>query len=88
MPTDTTSVIDAEPTTLSSPNLSRSDGLENDGPQQPPLPLLGVPLTGNLLFTTSWITSLGIAKAAYSYRGQSVISPTLDWVGGTVMTLM
>ena len=91
MPTDIRLVTDAGPATFSSLDLPRRDDLENDSdgrPQQRSMPLLVVPLTGNLLFTTSWITGVGIAKAAYSYHGQSVISPTLDWVGGTVLTLM
>lgn len=48
---------------------------------------LGVALTGNRLFTTSWILGLGIPKAVYSNRGQSLISPTLDWVGGILFSL-
>lgn len=87
MPTDRKSIINAELPTYSSFD-PRSDGLENDSRRQRSTPLLGVPLTGNLLFMITWITSFGIAKAAYSYHGQSVISPTLDWVGGTVLTLM
>ena len=89
MPTDIRPVTDVELATISSPNLPRRDGLEDDSPQQRSMPLLVVPLTGNLLFTISWITGVGIAKAVYSYHGRhSVISPTLDWVGGTVLTLM
>jgi hypothetical protein len=34
---------------------------------------------GHFLFTISWILGLGILKAVYSYRGQSLISTTLDW---------
>ena len=88
MTTEIRPVTDAGPATFSSLNLPSRDDLENDGPQQRSMPLLVVPLTGNLLFTTSWITGIGIAKAAYSYHGQSVISPTLDWVGGTVLALV
>jgi hypothetical protein len=39
---------------------------------------LGAPLTGNRLLTMSWIVGLGITKAVCFYRGQSLISPTLD----------
>ena len=49
---------------------------------------LGVPLTGNRLFTISWIVGLGIPKAVYSYRGLSLVSMTLDLVGGIILTLM
>ncbi|KAF8473092.1 hypothetical protein DFH94DRAFT_765973 [Russula ochroleuca] len=51
------------------------------------MPLV-VPLTGNRLFTISWILGLGIPKAVYSYRGQSLISTTLDLVGGIILTLI
>ena len=88
MPTDRKSIIDPELATSSPPYIPRSDGSENDSLLQRSTPLLGVPLTGNLLFMMTWITSFGIAKAVYSYHGQSVISPTLDWVGGTILTLM
>ncbi|KAF8467899.1 hypothetical protein DFH94DRAFT_816876 [Russula ochroleuca] len=57
---------------------------EDDGRR----PLLGIPLTGNLLFSISWILGLGIPKAVYSYRGQSVIPTTLDWVVGITFTLI
>jgi hypothetical protein len=49
---------------------------------------LGVALTGYRLFTTSWILGLGIPKAVYSSRGQSLVSPTLDWVGGIMLSLV
>ncbi|KAH9993614.1 hypothetical protein BJV77DRAFT_997784 [Russula vinacea] len=60
---------------------------QDDSEQKRPIPL-GVPLTGNILFTISWILGLGIPKAVYSYRGQSLISPTLDWVAGIIFTLI
>src|SRR5258708_8447104 len=31
---------------------------------------------------------IGIPKAVYSYYGQSLISPTLDWLGGIMFTLL
>jgi hypothetical protein len=49
---------------------------------------LGVELTGYRLLTTSVILGFGIPKAVYSYSGQSIISTTLDWVAGTILTLM
>jgi hypothetical protein len=30
----------------------------------------------------------GIAKAVYSYRGQSLISTTMDWVAGIVIVVL
>jgi len=49
---------------------------------------LGVELTGYRLLTTSIILGLGIPKAVYSYHEQSLVSPTLDWVAGTLLALM
>ena len=49
---------------------------------------LGVMLTGYRLLTTIVIMSIGIPKAVYSYYGQSLISPSLDWVGGIIITLL
>ena len=63
------------------------DNTQDDSRQQRPMPL-GVALTGNILFTMSWIVGLGVPKAVYSYNGQSLISPTLDWVAGVIFTLM
>lgn len=63
------------------------DNTQDDSRQQLPMPL-GVALTGNILFTMSWIVGLGVPKAVYSYHGQSLISPTLDWVAGVIFTLM
>ena len=45
-------------------------------------------LTGYRLLNTSVILGIGIPKAIYSYSGQSVISPTLDWVGGIIFALL
>jgi len=69
---------------LISPRESNPQDRQDDGKQ----PRLGVPLTGNLLFTISWILCLCVPKAVYSYRGQSVMPTTLDWVGGITFTLM
>jgi hypothetical protein len=49
---------------------------------------LGVMLTGYRLLTTFLIMGIGIPKAVYSYHGQSLISPSMDWVGGIVFTLL
>ncbi|KAF8473096.1 hypothetical protein DFH94DRAFT_150887 [Russula ochroleuca] len=68
-------------------SLHISEGNTQDDRQRRPFPL-GVPLTGNILFTIIWIVGLGIPKAVYSYRGQSLISPTLDWVAGIIFTLI
>ncbi|KAH9979694.1 hypothetical protein BJV77DRAFT_438366 [Russula vinacea] len=69
-------------------SLGISEGnTQDDTRQQRSMPL-GVALTGNLLFTISWIVGLGIPKAVYANSGQSLISPTLDWVGGIIFTLI
>jgi hypothetical protein len=62
------------------------DDKQDDNGQRCSMPL-GVPLTGNRLFTISWILGLGILKAIYSYRGQSLVSTTLDLLGGIILTL-
>jgi hypothetical protein len=49
---------------------------------------LGVALTGYRLLTTIVIVGIGIPKAIYSYYGQPLISPSLDWVGGIIFTLL
>lgn len=38
--------------------------------------------------TTIVIVGIGIPKAVYSYHGQSLISPSLDWVGGVIVTIL
>jgi hypothetical protein len=65
--------------------ISTREGNKQDDSKRPPL---GVPLTGYLLFTISWILGLLVPKAVYSYRGQTVIPTTLDWVGGIVFAFM
>jgi hypothetical protein len=74
---------------LISPREDNTQGGDIQQDSKPSLgkPVLGVPLTGKLLFDTSWIVGLGISKAVYAYHGQSLISPTLDWVGGTLLGL-
>ena len=49
---------------------------------------LGVPVTGNLLFTTSVVVGFGIPEAIFSYHGHSLTTPTLDWVGGTISAIL
>ena len=64
----------------------RESNIQDNGEMQHSPPL-GVPLTGNTLFTISWILGLGIPKAVYSYRGQSVVPTTIDWIVGIIFTL-
>jgi hypothetical protein len=59
-----------------------------DGSQQHHRPPLGVELTGYRLLATTVVLGLGISKAVYSYRGQALISNTLDWVAGTLYAFM
>ncbi|KAH9998090.1 hypothetical protein BJV74DRAFT_235875 [Russula compacta] len=49
---------------------------------------LRVKLTGCFLFNTSVILGFGTAKAVYSYRGQAIVSTTLDWVSGTALAIV
>ena len=49
---------------------------------------LGVGLTGYRLLTTGVILGFSIAKAVYSYKGQALISTTLDWLAGGILALM
>jgi hypothetical protein len=49
---------------------------------------LGVELTGYGLLTTGVILVIGIPKAVYSYKGQALISTTLDWLGGMILALL
>ncbi|KAF8467907.1 hypothetical protein DFH94DRAFT_777312 [Russula ochroleuca] len=70
---------------LASPDI-REGNTQDSCKQQRSIPL-GAPLTGNRLFTMSWVVGLGIPKAVDFYHGQSLISPTLDCVGGIIFTL-
>jgi hypothetical protein len=56
--------------------------------QQHYKPPLGVEMTGYHLFNIAAILAFGIPKAVSSYRGQSVIPKTLDWVEGTLVAVM
>ena len=67
--------------------ISPREDNRRDNDQQHKLPL-GVELTGYRLFTTIVILGVGIPKAVYSYNGQSRISTTLDWTGGTLLAFM
>ena len=60
---------------------------QNDDSRQRSVPL-GVVLTGYRLLTTIMIVGIGVPKAVCSYHGQSLISPSLDWVGGIIFTLL
>ncbi|KAH9957342.1 hypothetical protein BC827DRAFT_1226389 [Russula dissimulans] len=59
-----------------------------DDGQQRYSPPLGLELTGYRLFTTSVIIGVGIPKAVCTHNGQSLISPTLDWVGGIIFAII
>ena len=59
---------------------------QDDGRQHRSLPPRA--LTGYRLLNTSVILGIGIPKAIFSYSGQSVISPTLDWIGGVIFGLL
>jgi hypothetical protein len=65
----------------------RVGNAQNNGRQRHSIPL-GVVLTGYRLLTTIVIVGIGIPKAVYSYHGQPLISPSLDWVGGIIFTLL
>ncbi|KAN0117959.1 hypothetical protein V8E52_005546 [Russula decolorans] len=58
-----------------------------DNDHQPKMPL-GIELTGYYLLTTSVILGIGVPKAIYSYKGQALISTTLDWLGGMFLALI
>ena len=65
----------------------RAGNTQNNNRQRRSLPL-GVVLTGYRLLTTTVIMGVGIPKAVYSCYGQSLISPSLDWVGGMIFALL
>lgn len=52
------------------------------------MPLLGVELTGYRLLTTGVILGTGVPKAVCSYKGQALISTTLDWIVGVIFALV
>ncbi|KAH9993617.1 hypothetical protein BJV77DRAFT_352755 [Russula vinacea] len=79
--------VEQEQHRLTSSREGKREGDTLDNGQRRSMPL-GVPLTGNRLFTISWIVGLGIPKAVYSYRGLSLVSTTLDLVGGIILTLI
>jgi hypothetical protein len=45
-------------------------------------------MTGYHLLNIAVILAFGIPKAVSSYRGESVIPTTLDWVEGTLIAVM
>ncbi|KAH9998109.1 hypothetical protein BJV74DRAFT_825301 [Russula compacta] len=59
-----------------------------DGSQKHHSTHLRVKVTGCFLFNTSVILGFGVAKAVYSYRGQAIVSTTLDWVSGTALAIV
>ena len=81
-----TSVIHCDSTTSSSLTSPRVNNTQENG-HQAKMPL-GVELTGYRLLTTVVTLGVGIAKAVYSYKGQALISTSLDWVGGVILALM
>ena len=68
------------------PTSPREDNTQ-DNDHQPTMPL-GIELTGYRLLTTGVILGVGIPKAVYSYKGQALISTSLDWVAGVVLAVM
>ena len=73
---------------LGSLTSAREDNTQdNDSDDQPTMPL-GVELTGYRLFASGVILGLGIPKAVYSYKGQALISTTLDWMAGVFLAFM
>ncbi|KAI0280524.1 hypothetical protein BGY98DRAFT_1095506 [Russula aff. rugulosa BPL654] len=68
------------------PDVVRAGNAQDNGRQRS-IPL-GVVLTGYRLLTTIVIVGIGIPKAVYSYYGQSLVSPSLDWVGGIMFALL
>ena len=52
---------------------------------QPPL---GVKLTGYRLVFMSTVFSFGTVKTILTYKGQSIAPTTLDWVSGTLLTVV
>ncbi|KAI0280525.1 hypothetical protein BGY98DRAFT_932606 [Russula aff. rugulosa BPL654] len=67
----------------------RMGNAQNNGRQQLSVHLgPRVALTGYRLLATTVIVGTGIPKAVYSYYGQSLISPTLDFLGGVVFGLL
>ena len=81
------SIIDATRSPLFSMLIPPREGNTQDNGKKQHSPPLGVPLTGNALFTISWILGLGVPKAVYSYRKQSVVPTTIDWIVGIMFTL-
>ena len=72
--------------TSSSLTSPREDNTQ-DNDDQPTMPL-GVELTGYRLLTSGVILGIGIPKAVYSYKGQALISTTLDWLAGVILAFM
>ena len=85
------SVVDANcspPPFCSHRNDRMSDAQSNGRRESSIPPGFRIALTGYRLLTTTVIVGIGIPKAIYSYNGQSIISPTLDWLGGVVFGIL
>ncbi|KAI0062472.1 hypothetical protein BV25DRAFT_1825470 [Artomyces pyxidatus] len=76
--------LPASPTdTVSAPLLSTS--LLSSPPTRPPgRPLLLIKVTGFRLLNTVVIFAFGVPKAVLTYKGQSAVPTTLDWILGIV----
>jgi hypothetical protein len=66
----------------------RKDNTNTQDNDRQPTMLLGVELTGYRLLTTGVILGVGVPKAVYSYKGQALISTTLDWLAGVILAVM
>lgn len=51
-------------------------------------PPVGPPITPYRLFNIALLLGLGIPKAVFTAKGQSVIAGDLDWAGGVVAVFM
>ena len=51
-------------------------------------PPLGVKLTGYRLVFMATVSAFGTIKTILTYMGQSIAPTTLDWVAGTLLTVV
>jgi hypothetical protein len=73
---------------LPSPFPREDNTQDNDRQRRQATIPLGVELTGYRLLTTGVILGVGVPKAVYSYKGQALISTTLDWLAGVILAVM
>jgi hypothetical protein len=73
---------------LTSPREENTQGNDYQPIVPPRMPLLGVEVTGYRLLTTGMILGIGVPKAVYSYKGQALISTSLDWLAGVILALV